>query len=482
MINRDIKKLLLSLVVLSISGIMLGSCDKEKSSNSIESNTSSTVIESSGSIESIANENSEFYPSDLFDTFSYLDVNDCVFSVTGDSLHLEEYTGSATRIKIADKVTYQNEKMAITVIEDEAFKDNNRLEAIDISASVLSIGGKAFEGCSELRGIKLSSATYSIGEDALKDCNKLEYNCSDNLMYLGNATNPYLFLAKVQNTGLTTYTINDKTKLIAEYTFSECSQLETITIPERISTVCEGLFANCIKLNTVNFASSGLQSIHEKAFYNCESLSEISLPETLSSIGESAFENCTSLESINLSDSLCFLDTNSFANCTSLIKATISTIYIGSFAFNNCTSLVEVVIEDGGYDYNIDDYAFYGCTSLSKITLGEGLYFIEAMAFGSCTSLTNIILPDSVKYVNSTAFDNCSKLTTIVLGALIEKMYVDSFEDSENVTIFCKSTVISDNWNTNWNNDRPYYLYSETEPVEAGNYWHYVNNEPAVWK
>lgn len=39
-----------------------------------------------------------------------------------------------------------------------------------------------------------------------------------------------------------------------------------------------------------------------------------------------------------------------------------------------------------------------------------------------------------------------------------------------------KPSGYSDNMGTD------YYYYSETEPAEEGNYWHYVNGEPVIWE
>ena len=108
-------------------------------------------------------------------------------------------------------------------------------------------------------------------------------------------------------------------------------------------------------------------SIEEDAFYNCNSLTSVTIPDTVTSIGDGAFYHCSSLTSITIPDSVTSIGMYAFAGCTKLTNITIpdSVTSIGGSAFGNCLSLMTVTIGNGVKD--IANYAFSGCHKLIEI-------------------------------------------------------------------------------------------------------------------
>lgn len=100
-----------------------------------------------------------------------------------------------------------------------------------------------------------------------------------------------------------------------------------------------------------------------------------------------------------------------FYNCDSLTNVTIpnSVKEIGSFAFCDC-SLNKVTIPDGVT--HISMHAFDG-TNLSEIEIPDGVTSIGNSAFNYCTNLSVVKLPASVTRIDSSAF------TRIKIGATI---------------------------------------------------------------
>ena len=94
-------------------------------------------------------------------------------------------------------------------------------------------------------------------------------------------------------------------------------------------------------------------------------------PNTELTIGASAFNGCAKLESINLENTnLAVIDDYAFSSCTSLTQVTIpqSVTAIGAAAFYNCSNLAIVYILPRSTAWavgapSIDQYAFYGCGS-----------------------------------------------------------------------------------------------------------------------
>ena len=172
----------------------------------------------------------------------------------------------------------------------------------------------------------------------------------------------------------------------------------------------------------IEIDGKSVTSIGEYAFYNCTSLTEITIPDSVTSIGEYAFYKCTSLTAITIPDGVTSIRKGTFSGCTSLTEITIPDSvtdiegrqydgfsYYG--AFSGCTSLTEITIPDSVT--SIGQYAFCGCTSLTEITIPDSVTSIGEGVFFGCTSLTEITIPDSVTHIENHTFDDCTSLRSV---------------------------------------------------------------------
>ena len=108
--------------------------------------------------------------------------------------------------------------------------------------------------------------------------------------------------------------------------------------------------------------------MEEGTFYNCEGLTSVSLPDSLTKIDFWSFKNCNSLEEIILPDSLTSIGSGTFSDCTKLtsIRIPSSVGHIDSWAFDNCAKL-ETILFKG----DAPDFAYYeetGYTSFYDVT------------------------------------------------------------------------------------------------------------------
>ncbi|MBR2465872.1 MAG: leucine-rich repeat domain-containing protein [Clostridia bacterium] len=153
--------------------------------------------------------------------------------------------------------------------------------------------------------------------------------------------------------------------------------------------------------------------INKYAFSGCDSLTSVTISDSVTTIGDSAFSSCTSLTSVTIGDSVTTIGEEAFIGCSSLTSVTIgnSVTTIGSVAFFGCTSLTSVVIPDSVT--TIGSVAFSSCTSLTSVVIPDSVTTIGFSAFSSCTSLTSVVIPDSVTTIGSSAFYWCTSLTSI---------------------------------------------------------------------
>lgn len=105
---------------------------------------------------------------------------------------------------------------------------------------------------------------------------------------------------------------------------------------------------------------------------------------------------------------------------------------------------------------------------------------VSAFGFEKFENLEVVILPASIKKVGKKAFDKCPKLTSVYyFGTEAEWQNVElvsieekKIDENKNETV----TVIE-----NALTSCTVYFYSEVEPAEAGNYWHFVDGNPTAW-
>jgi hypothetical protein len=75
---------------------------------------------------------------------------------------------------------------------------------------------------------------------------------------------------------------------IGNMAFFNCQNLTSVTISNGVTSIGDYAFSSCEKLTLITIPNS-VMSIGEEAFYGCWSISSITIPKSVTSIGNSAF-------------------------------------------------------------------------------------------------------------------------------------------------------------------------------------------------
>jgi uncharacterized repeat protein (TIGR02543 family) len=220
---------------------------------------------------------------------------------------------------------------------------------------------------------------------------------------------------------------------IGNYAFYYCNSLEGVVLPNSVTSIDEGVFYECSNLESVTIPDS-VTSIGNYAFYDCCSLTSVTIGNSVTSIGNYAFYECSNLESMTIGDGVTSIGNYAFYDCCSLTSVTIgsSVTSIGNAAFYECSNLTSVIIP--GNVTSIGEGGFSGCSSLESVTISDSVTSIGNYAFSECSNLESMTIPDGVVSIGNDMFSECSSLESVIIGDNVTSIGNAAFYDCRNLT------------------------------------------------
>lgn len=368
---------------------------------------------------------------------------------------------------------------SVSLIGNDAFRACTSLSSITLPAAmnpeyIDGFYGNMFSDCSSLTSISINKTMEEMDMFQYQDrwglgvrwnestqqqeLFEVVIHCSDGNLYVNRGWGPEAFtviqlsdgtteryqwtdisLENFRDAGYVSYNYGDFGYVIDQYD----KFAESIKIGSQVSAIKACAFLQNGSLKHVQIPENC--KIIENGAFNSSGITELSIRNDVSIImtdrtgASGLFGNCNSLSSVHLPDTLTEIRAGDFSKTFSLAEITIpdSVSAIGDRAFSGSGIKHIHVPENVKLIGDMQDYAsgaFEGCKSMSSITLEEGLLSIGNYTFNQCDSLMSVVIPDSVTNIGRCAFigsnipPSASNLESVVIGSGVSSIGQNAFQ------------------------------------------------------
>ena len=308
----------------------------------------------------------------------------------------------------------------VNTIGAEAFFNCDGLKTFVVPEGVTALGTGAFWNCSNLTTLSLPSTLetfglYAVGGDDTQTENMFTL-CDALTTITVHQDNDYYFAQNGVLYG------KDNDKAVALY-FAPMKTTGAVVIPNTVDEIWAKAFKNNKGVTSITFDGTheGTFRIGAEAFYGCEKLDTLELPEGLDVVAKSMFYNCKALTNISIPNTVAEVKKGAFTGCIQLATVT----------FEAGNETLELVLEDGTSSESV----FGMLPKLQKVVLPERMKKIGKSAFYCCYQLTEVNIPTTVTEISDYAFTKCP-ITEVTLSEGLKIIGMEAFSG-------CKLTEVT---------------------------------------
>lgn len=298
-------------------------------------------------------------------------------------------------------ITVDGKEYTVNVIGPRAF-DHSRITSLSLPATIEKIESGAFNYAPYIERVDIPDLRSWLLMDFDDAAACPTYNYTP--LYVDNVL-------------LENVVIPDGITAIGNYAFYNCSSITDVSMGDNVTEIGDCAFDGCEQLRSATLGN-GVQIIGNQAFSICVSLENISLPDSVRQLGQGVFYGCSSLKTVKWSSRLSFIPELTFAGCQSLNDLSFlpeSVTAIGDYCFYFCHGLTDATLGTGLQ--KLGSRTFHECQALREVTFHNPDTKIGMYAFSCCPALTLINLPENMQLLSTGLLMECTSLPSIKIPA-----------------------------------------------------------------
>lgn len=348
----------------------------------------------------------------------------------------------------------------MTKIESGTFAKCSKLESIVFGRKITKIGSYAFRLCENLKSLTIPDCVKEIEQDVFAntgvenliisasvtyihpvlyglptlqkidvDPNNLNYSSLEGILYNYEKTSLICYPTKK---AVEEYEVPNSVEIIENKAFYNNDYLTKITLPEGLIKISDYAFYDTDQLDNLKIPDS-VEYIGEYAFFSCDHLVSLLFGHDLRAIGREAFGCCLNLREITLPSALS-RETDAPFSGSGIERVNISVdagllyISLADFQF-----LKEIRVEEGNKFYSSQDGVLFDNSKTKLVCypkaresedykIPDTVKEISDKSFYDCDNLVNIVIPESVEYIKNRAFQDCGRLLSVIIPSSVTKI------------------------------------------------------------